>query len=126
MPPPGPGSSGSAQDGTAAGLRQAGRLYFAQGSAQNGGLDRTLAGLVKINDPPARSDQQRIAGNESSSTTATILTLLAALALGAAIGYLVSRAIKRTVDLVRERLASLRDTAPPVCAPASRCWPRAI
>jgi methyl-accepting chemotaxis protein len=87
----------------------ASNLYFAKAAALNGQLDQALAQLIKTNDTQASVDVAAINSNKSSSITMTIIVLLLSVLVGSGVAVLVSRAIKRTVDLVLTRLSSLRD-----------------
>jgi methyl-accepting chemotaxis protein len=95
-----------AQKGPAQG---ANNLYFAKAAPLNAQLDEALSRLIKINDAQAGVDVAAINSNKSSSTTMTIIVLILSVLVGSGIAILVSRAIKNTVDLVLDRLSSLRD-----------------
>lgn len=75
-------------------VQAANRAYFTKVSPINQRLDGALSQLVKINDVQAKAGVNAINSNKSSSTTLTII---------------VSRAIKRSADVVLDRLTSLRD-----------------
>ncbi len=89
--------------------QSANSAYFGKAASLNGQLDQTLGQLVKVNDGQAGIDVQAIKANQSLSTTLTIVVLILSVLIGGALAFFVSRAIKRTVDEVLNRLSSLRD-----------------
>jgi methyl-accepting chemotaxis protein len=98
-----------ASAGTAQSRQAASRLYASSAGPENNTLDGYAAQLIKINDTQASGDSQRINSSSSSSTTLTIIVLILSMLFGAGLAFAVSRSIKRSVDVVLDRLGSLRD-----------------
>ncbi len=95
--------------GTAQSRQAASTLYVAKGGPLNNTLDGFAAQLVKINDGQASADSQSINSSASSSKTLTIVILVLSVLFGVGLSVAVSRSIKQGVDVVLERLSSLRD-----------------
>jgi methyl-accepting chemotaxis protein len=95
-------------------LTQAGQVSAAgtvnlQSSAAFGTVVSSLGTLTTFNEAEAAQASRDIASTYSSSRTETIVLLAVTLLLGLGIAVLVSRSIKRTVDVVLDRVTSIRE-----------------
>jgi methyl-accepting chemotaxis protein len=95
-------------------LTQAGQVGAASSVNQQttGAFDTVVASLgmlTRVNETQAAAASRDIDSTYTSSRTQTIVLLVVTFLLGLGIAFLLSRSIKRGVDVVLDRLVSLRD-----------------
>ena len=94
---------------TLAGQVSAGSTVNLQSVAAFGIVVSALGKLTAFNEAEAAQASRDINSTYNSSRTETIVLLAVTLLLGLGVAFLVSRSIKRNVDVVLDRLVSLRD-----------------
>jgi methyl-accepting chemotaxis protein len=83
------------------------KVYFAKAAPLYAEVDGALAGLAKVNQREAKALDEEIGAKYGSSRSIILLALLSALAVGAAIAFVVARGIKLGVSQLLARFRSL-------------------